>query len=246
MRPVVNRFLDPDAVARGAAEALLEKLNLLVPSQEVVHIALTGGTVGIATLARFAELPGAKLFDYSKVHFWWGDERFVDHDSADRNAKQAHDAMFRHLNVDRANIHPFPASDEGEGLDDAATSFASVLASFATTGTGYPKFDVVLLGMGPDGHIASLFPGKTPPPVGATVFAEHDSPKPPPQRLTLTYEVINAADEVWFTIAGADKAEAVSVAFSDAPESLPVGRVRGTQKTLWFVDETAGAKTWGC
>jgi len=245
MRPEVNRFLDSDAVARGAAEALLEKLNLLVPSQEFVHIALTGGTVGIATLARFAELPLAKSLDYSKVHFWWGDERFVNHDSADRNAKQAHDAMFRFLNVDYANIHPFPAADDGVGLEDAATSFAAVLASFSTSGSGYPRFDVVLLGMGPDGHIASLFPGKTPPPAGATVFAEHDSPKPPPQRLTLTYEVINSADEVWFTIAGADKAEAVSVAFSDTPERLPVGRVRGNQKTLWFIDQTAGATTWG-
>jgi 6-phosphogluconolactonase len=211
-----------------------------------VHIALTGGTVGIATLARFAEIPEAKSFDYSKVHFWWGDERFVNHDSAERNAKQAHDAMFRHLDVESNNIHPFPAADEGEGLDAAAVSFASLLASFAEPGQTYPNFDVVLLGMGPDGHIASLFPGKALPMAGATVFAEHDSPKPPPQRLTFTYDVLNGADEIWFTVAGAEKADAVSVAFSEEPQRLPVGRVHGTRKTIWFVDQTAGATTWGC
>ncbi len=246
MRPVVNRFADADAVARAAASALLTRLEELTAHTDSLHIALTGGTVGIATLARFAELPEAKSLNYAKVHFWWGDERFVNHDSADRNAKQAHDAMFRHLSVDSANIHAFPAADDGENLDAAAVSFASVLASFAEPGQAYPIFDVVLLGMGPDGHIASLFPEKALPLAGATVFAEHDSPKPPAQRLTFTYEVLNGADEIWFTVAGADKADAVSVAFSDEPERLPVGRVRGTQKTIWFIDETAGATTWGC
>ncbi len=246
MRLVVNRFADGDSVARAAASALLAKLQSLTLVKDAVHVALTGGTVGIATLARYAEIPEAKSFDYSKVHFWWGDERFVPADSADRNAKQAHDAMFRHLDVPAANIHAFPAAGEGEDLDEAAISFATVLASFAASDIAYPKFDVVLLGMGPDGHIASLFPGKPAPAAGVTVFAEHDSPKPPPARLTFSYEVINSADEIWFTVAGADKAEAVSVAFSDEPERLPVGRVRGTQKTVWFVDQTAGTTTWGC
>ncbi len=246
MRAVVNRFSDGDSVARAASSALLAKLQSLTLSQDVVHIALTGGTVGIATLARFAELPEAKAFDYSKVHFWWGDERFVPAASADRNAKQAHDAMFRHLTVPGSNIHAFPAAGAGEDLDEAAKSFATLLASFAPADSAYPKFDVVLLGMGPDGHIASLFPGRPAPAAGITVFAEHDSPKPPPARLTFSYEVLNGADEIWFTVAGADKSEAVNVAFSEAPERLPVGRVRGTQKTVWFVDETAGTTTWGC
>ena len=100
--------------------------------------------------------------------------------------------------------------------------------------------------MGPDGHINSLFPGKPAPAPGALVIAEHDSPKPPPQRLSFTYEAMNAADEIWFTVAGADKADAVSIAFGDDPTSLPVGRVRGVSKTVWFVDQTAGNTTWGC
>ena len=99
----------------------------------------------------------------------------------------------------------------------------------------------LILGMGPDGHIASLFPGHAIPATGVSVIAEHNSPKPPPQRLTFTYEAINNSGEIWFVVAGADKAEAVSVAFSDAPTRLPVGRVHAINKTVWFVDEAAAA-----
>ncbi len=246
MRPVVNRLADSNEVATASASALFDKLMALVATGKQVHVALTGGTVGIATLSRFAEIVQAKTFDYSNVHFWWGDERFVARDSPERNANQARDAMFRHLPVPEQNIHEFPASTDGEDLDAAALSFARVLELHAADGAGFPEFDLVLLGMGPDGHIASLFPGGDVPEPGAIVFAEHHSPKPPPQRLSLTYEVINSAAEIWFTVAGSDKAEAVSVAFSEDPHKLPVGRVQGSQKTVWFVDQTAGARTWGC
>lgn len=242
MRPIVHRFSDADSVARAVANAMLEKLQ---SATETVHVALTGGTVGVASLARFADLDGAKSLDYSNIHFWWGDERFVASDSPDRNAVQARNAMFRHLNVAEANIHEFPAADSGLSLDTAAEEFSAELSKYAV-GATHPKFALVLLGMGPDGHVASLFPDRQAPAAGVTVFAEHDSPKPPPQRLSLSYEVINSADEIWFTVAGADKAEAVSIAFSDDPERIPAGRVHGTNRTVWFVDQTAGVTTWGC
>jgi 6-phosphogluconolactonase len=133
-------------------------------------------------------------------------------------------------------LHPFPASDEGLSLDEAASELRSVIEGVA--------FDILLLGIGPDGHIASLFPGKDS--QGELVVAEHDSPKPPPMRLSLSYEAINSAREVWFTVAGADKQNAVATAFGDNPQELPVGRVRGRERTIWFVDATAGATTWGC
>ena len=197
-----------------------------------MNIVLTGGTVGILTLAKLRDI----AVDYSKVHLWWGDERFVAKDSADRNELQARTALIDHIAIDASHLHPFPASDEGMDLDEAAVAFSEQVANV--------KFDVLLLGIGPDGHIASLFPGKNA--KGSLVVAEHNSPKPPPQRLSLSYDVINCAREVWFTVAGADKQDAVAVAFGDNPESLPVGRVRGTDKTIWFVDATAGTKTWGC
>jgi 6-phosphogluconolactonase len=232
MRPTVNRFNDADGVATGAAEAIVARITELLVEQAEVNLVVTGGTVGILTLAKLREI----ACDWSRVHIWWGDERFVEKNSPDRNEVQARNAWLEHVVVPAENIHPFPASDEGLSLDEAAQAFRSVVAGV--------RFDILLLGIGPDGHIASLFPGHSAP--GEFVVAEHDSPKPPPQRLSLSYEAINTAREVWFTVAGADKQNAVSVAFGDDPESLPVGRVRGTERTIWFVDATAGVTTWGC
>lgn len=232
MRPIVNRFKDADSVAAGAAEALVVRIEELLDSKPEVNVVVTGGTVGILTLAKLRDLE----LDWSKVQVWWGDERFVPKGSPDRNELQARNALFDHVSIPAENLHPFPASDEGLSLDDSAAAFRDVVRGI--------HFDVLLLGVGPDGHIASLFPGKNA--EGELVVAEHDSPKPPPQRLSLSYAAINSADEVWFTVAGADKQDAVLVAFGDDPESLPVGRVFGTSKTQWFVDVTAGNKTWGC
>ena len=232
MRPIVNRFPDAQATAAGAASALAERIAALSDTQDRVNIVLTGGTVGILTLAKLRELS----VDYSKVHFWWGDERYVASDSPDRNELQARTALLDHIEVTEAQIHAFPAADSGLSLDEAATEFRKSVAGV--------EFDVLLLGVGPDGHIASLFPGKNA--QGVDVVAEHDSPKPPPQRLSLSYDAIRRAKEVWFTVAGADKQDAVLSAFSDNPEELPVGRVHGTEKTVWFVDSTAGVKAWGC
>ena len=232
MRPIVNRFKDADGVATGAAEAIVARINELLASQDVVNLVVTGGTVGILTLAKLREIS----FDWSRVHIWWVDERFVEKASGDRNEIQARNAWLDHIEIPAENLHPFPASDEGLSLDDAAAAFRSVVEGI--------RFDILLLGIGPDGHVASLFPDHSA--VGELVVAEHNSPKPPPQRLSLSYDAINSAREVWFTVAGADKADAVSVAFGDDPASLPVGRVRGVERTVWFVDATAGVTTWGC
>ena len=232
MRPVVNRFKDAEETALGAAEAIVARVSELLAEQDAVNLVVTGGTVGILTLAKLRDL---KL-DYSRVHIWWGDERFVEKQSADRNELQARIALLNHVEIPASNLHPFPASDEGQSLDEAAASFRDVVRGV--------RFDILLLGIGPDGHVASLFPGHDA--AGELVVAEHDSPKPPPQRLSLSYDAINSAREVWFTVAGADKQDAVSVAFGEQPESLPVGRVRGTEKTVWFVDASAAVKTWGC
>ena len=240
MTVVVNRFKDGNSVARAVAEAFFVKMDEILANKAEAHVAITGGTVGISTLAEIAANERATTFDFNRVNFWWGDERFVASDSGDRNAVQAHNALFSKIKIDSNRLHPFPSADNGLTLDDAAAQFSSYVAEVN------PHFDLVFLGMGPDGHINSLFPGKPMPAAGVQIIAEHDSPKPPPQRLSFTYEAMNAADEIWFTVAGADKADAVNVAFGDEPTSLPVGRVHGKVKTVWFVDQTAGTTTWGC
>jgi 6-phosphogluconolactonase len=240
MSTVVNRFKDGNSVARNAAEAFFLKMDEVLATKPSAHVAVTGGTVGIATLSEIASNDRAATFDFNRVNFWWGDERFVAAEDGDRNALQAQKALFSKIAIDSSKLHPFPSADNGLTLDEAAEQFAAYVAEVR------PHFDLVFLGMGPDGHINSLFPGKPTPAAGLQIIAEHDSPKPPAQRLTFTYEAMNEADEIWFTVAGADKAEAVSVAFGDDPTSLPVGRVHGKLRTVWFVDQTAGATTWGC
>ncbi|MEY4451136.1 MAG: hypothetical protein RLZZ380_257 [Actinomycetota bacterium] len=239
VRPLVNRFSDSHAVAEAAAADLFEFVESKLKSQSEVHVAVTGGTVGIATLAAASNL-GFRDLDLSRLHIWWGDERYVESTSADRNAVQATNAWLRKLNIPVMNVHEFPSTDSGLSVSDAAAFFEAVFDGAGIT------FDLMLMGMGPDGHIASLFPGHSEGEAQNTVIAETDSPKPPSQRLSFSYKAINQSREIWFTVAGADKAEAVSVAFGENPESLPVGRIRGKEKTVWYVDQTAGNLVWGC
>lgn len=239
VRPIVNRFKDGNSVANQVANDLLEFLKEKLASQTRVDLAVTGGTVGIATLTACADLPFSKL-DLARLHIWWGDERFVESDSDDRNAKQAQGAWISRLNIPSQNIHEFPAKSANLNLDEAASLFED---QFASEGI---SFDLMLMGMGPDGHVASLFPGQESLSGRENVIAVHNSPKPPPQRLSFTYETINKAKQIWFTVAGADKADAVSVVFGDTPESLPAGRISGKEKTVWYIDQTAGNLVWGC
>lgn len=240
MNRIVNRFADSRSVAENVAQKLVESLSSLLAEKSEVHLVLTGGTVGIASLAALSANPNRSNIDFSRVHFWWGDERFVAADSPDRNALQAKNALLKYLKLDEAKVHEFPAAKNGITVEEAANDFEAEVRQIG------PAFDIVLLGMGPDGHIASLFPGKPLPAEGQLVIAEPDSPKPPAQRLSFTYAALNAADEVWFVVAGADKQDAVAKVMGDEPDSLPAGRVHGQFKTLWFIDSTAGTKAFGC
>ena len=239
VRPLVNRFKDANAVASQAAADLYAFVESKLAIQERVDVAVTGGTVGIATLAAARDLAFNSL-DLSRLHIWWGDERFVQTDSSERNANQARNAWLKDLQIPIENIHEFPASNQGYTLDEAAAEFTSHYDAAAI------NFDLMLMGMGPDGHIASLFPGKTAGDSPASIVAEHESPKAPPLRLSFNYEQINNAKEIWFTVAGSDKAEAVLTVFGDTPSSLPAGRISGKEKTVWYVDQTAGNLVWGC
>ena len=239
VRPIVNRFKDSTAVATQAAADLFEFVSVKLETQSRVDIAVTGGTVGIATLAAAKEFDFNSL-DLKRLHIWWGDERFVPRNSDDRNYIQANSAWLKALNIPSENVHVFPSSDEGLTLTEAATSFA---AHFDSIGI---NFDLMLMGMGPDGHIASLFPGKTVGESISSVIAEVASPKPPPFRLSFNYTTINNSKEIWFTVAGSDKAGAVATVFGDQPNRLPAGRISGKEKTVWYVDQTAGNLVWGC
>ncbi len=254
----------PDALTLAHATAARLLLRLL-DAQSVrrpLHIGLTGGTMGTRVLGEMALSPLRDAVDWTGVHVWWGDERFLPAGHAERNETQARNALLDGIPIPAENIHPVPASDAPgiASAEDAAAAYAAELARFATSGGGraggvadaerdtsddagpaVPAFEVLLLGVGPDGHVASLFPGRdTLAVTDRTAVGVHDSPKPPPERVSLTFPAIEAATEVWLVVAGADKADAVARALTEGPlAETPARGVRGRRATLWLVDIAA-------
>ncbi len=203
-------------------------------------VVLTGGTIAAKVHATIAASPDRQLVDWSRVDFWWGDERYVPAGDPDRNALQADEAMLRHLGVSPERVHAMPASDEAySSLEAASAAYGDELREH-----GPATFDVVMLGVGPDGHVASLFPGSTQLDAeGADTVPVADSPKPPPQRISLTFPALNRSDEVWFLASGEGKAEAVARALDGADvHEIPATGVRGRERTVWFLDEDAAGE----
>ncbi|PJI85428.1 6-phosphogluconolactonase [Luteimicrobium subarcticum] len=238
---------DADVLAQAAAARLLVRLTDLQSVQGDAHVVLTGGTVGIKTLAAVAASPLVDAVDWSGVHLWWGDERFLPDGDPDRNETQARDALVDSLVAAGAlpagNVHPMAPSDAVSSPEDSAAAYAAELARFAGSSGGLdvPPFDVLLLGMGPDGHVASLFPGhRELDAEGVATVGVHGSPKPPAERVSLTFDAIRAAREVWVVAAGAEKAEAVARALrQDDVHATPAAGAVGTDVTLWLVDAAA-------
>jgi len=232
---------DVSATAQAIAARLITSITDAVTARGVAHIVVTGGTLGIAALAAVAQNPAKASVNWSQVHFWWGDERFVAADSPDRNVLQAEElfAALDQLGLDRATVHAMGSTDEFETAEEAAVAYTALLAAEASEGAASPVFDVLMLGMGPDSHVASLFPNHTrSEELGA--IAVHNSPKPPPHRVSLTMGTINTAREVWLIVAGADKAPALAAASHEINEvAVPASAVHGTEATRWIVDRAA-------
>ena len=230
---------DVDALTAAVAARFLTKVVDLLDDYDTVNVVLTGGTVGAGTQRAIASSGMRNTIDWSRVHFWWGDERFVPKQDPERNEVQAREALLDRIGVPESNIHPFPASDEIEDIDRAAAAYAEVLLEHADGSASVPRFDITFLGVGPDGHIASLFPDRDchgP----ATVIPVRNAPKPPPDRLSLTLPAINSSHRVWMVAAGAEKATALGLALAGASEDeVPVAGVQGRKRTVFFVDSAA-------
>ncbi|CAH0140953.1 6-phosphogluconolactonase [Microbacterium oxydans] len=234
----------PAALATSVADRFLTRVRARTRNGRIAHIALTGGSMGAAVLRAAAEHPRAAKIDWSLVHFWWGDERFVARDDADRNALQSRAALLDHIPVPAENVHEVAASDSGLSLDEAATAYAAELAEFGTEEHAWPSFAVCFLGVGPDGHIASLFPDREEVTVtDVAALPVRNSPKPPPERVTLTRPVLNSSKRVWLVLTGADKASALGLALAGASyTSVPAAGAKGRKRTVFFVDEAAASE----
>jgi 6-phosphogluconolactonase len=247
MSTLVEVFPDSKALVGTAGDRLIGAIQTAVAARGRALLVLTGGGNGIALLQHLGA--HGQQIDWSKVHLFWGDDRYVPEDDDERNDKQARAALLDHIDVPSSNVHAMPASD-GEFAGDlaaAALAYEQVLAANAEPGDPTPNFDVHLLGMGPEGHINSLFPD-TPAVREATrmVVSVEDSPKPPPQRITLTLPAIRRSREVWLMVSGAAKAEAAAAAIGGAdPISIPAAGAIGLETTLWLLDEEAAAELPG-
>jgi 6-phosphogluconolactonase len=238
---VVHR--DKQLLAAAAAARLVTAIVDAQSSRGQADIVLTGGSMGTALLVSLGRSPARDAIDWRRLNVWWGDERFLPAGDPERNETQAREALLDAVPLDPGRVHAMPASDgpDGADVDAAATRYAEELAAAAPPGRDVPEFDVLMLGVGPDAHVASLFPEH--PALherDASVIGVRGAPKPPPTRVSMTFPSLCAARDVWFLVSGADKAGAVGLALSGAGElQAPAAGVTGTRSTTWLLDRDA-------
>ncbi len=245
--PEVLVHHDATVLARAVAARLVTKLVDAQAAAGRASLVLTGGGIGTAVLAELGLAPARDAVDWRRLDIWWGDERYLPSGNPERNEAGAQQALLRHLDMDPARVHRMPGSDgpDGDDPEAAAARYAAELRAAARPEDHgpVPAFDVLLLGIGPEGHVASLFPGLPALYDDRAVVAVRGAPKPPPTRLTMTLPAIRCAREVWVIAAGAEKAGAVRLALSDVgPVQVPAAGARGRQRTLFLCDKGAASR----
>ncbi len=243
--PTVVVHASAAVLAEAVAARLITSFVDVQSAGRVPHWVLTGGTIADQIHHAVAQSQARHAVDWSRVEFWWGDERYVEADDDERNELRARRTLFDLLPVDESRVHPMAAAADGSDVDADAAAYAEVLADAAAPEDhgSVPLFDVLMLGVGPDGHVASLFPERPALYDDRAVVAVRGAPKAPSTRLTLSMSSLQHAREVWFVVAGADKAQAVRMALSGAGAvQVPAAGPRGRTRTLWMVDKAAASQ----
>jgi 6-phosphogluconolactonase len=220
-------------LALEVAAAVTERLAMIQAAGRIPAVVLAGGGIAEAVHRALAAAPGE--VDWSRVEFWFGDERYVESFSSERNSLAARRDLLGPVGAAEDLIHEPPASDSGLSLQAAVATYAQ----------DFPEgdFDLIMLGMGPDGHTASLFPGRTDVLAATDAIGVQNSPKPPSLRLSMTVARLSRATTVWVMASGSAKAEAVARALgADVdPVDVPVSAPRGREATVWWLDAEAAA-----
>lgn len=240
--PTHHIYPDLESLSEQTAVRLLELAQWAVARRGQFTIVLSGGSTPLPLYRRLAQAPYLEQFPWANTHFFWGDERCVPPDSAESNYGQAHQALLQHVPVPPSRVHRV----RGEWPPErAAADYAAQLQELAPPNWAWawPRFDVVLLGLGSDGHIASLFPHAPLPPPGTAawpVAANYGGR--PAERITLTPAVFNNAREIWVLVVGAKKAAAVAAVWHGDydPYQWPAQRLQPKAgQVVWLLDEAA-------
>lgn len=230
---------DKEAISRSVAEAIVQLIKTSRNQREYFSIALAGGSTP-KMLYRLLATEFASEIPWNKILFFWGDERFVPHDHEKSNYHMAKEALLDHVPIPEAHIFPMPTSTTNP--KDAAAAYAIEVKQKLVLTIG--RFDLVLLGMGDDGHTASLFPGSPALEESQRIAVAAPAPVEPKQRLTLTYPILNKARNVYFLVAGENKGPALRCVMGQSSD-ITVCPSRGIQpkdgRLIWWVDEAAAA-----
>ncbi|KAI3517759.1 hypothetical protein L1887_16978 [Cichorium endivia] len=243
----VQVFDSEEALSVALAKYTADLSEKFVKQKGSFTVVVSGGSL-IKSLRKLLEAPYIDLIDWSKWHMFWVDERVVPKDHPDSNYLLAFNGFLSKVPIPPGNIYAINDALSAEAAaDDYETCIKHLVHNgiISTSETGIPKFDVMLLGMGPDGHVASLFPGH---PLlqekNKWVTFIKESPKPPPERITFTFPVINSSANIALVVAGAGKAHPAHVSLGNGQDSevLPVQMVSPEGELTWFLDKDAASK----
>ncbi len=225
--PDIKICASRDELAKTVANLVNLRIRQGLEATEVFHLALTGGSLGILIAELLVSQWNEEVENFAGLHVWWGDERFVPELSEERNARP----LLMGLSEDSPiHIHQVMPSDTNVNVEVAAKRYNADLFGI--------DMGLTLWGLGPDGHVASLFPGKWEDNEERNAIAVSNSPKPPPQRVTFSMSKINSSHSVWFVVNGGGKHEAVERIIARDP-SIPATHVHGKIETLLFADHAA-------
>jgi len=236
-----NLIISPNSetLAQAFAEHFAQKANEAIRASGRFLAVLSGGGTPLKAYRLLAQEPFKSKIDWKKVHLFWGDERHVSHDDAGSNFYQAREALLKYVDIPEENLHPMPTHLSPRKAVDV---YSQTLRSFAESGQKQIRFDLVLLGLGDDGHTASLFVGQSALWIDSIVTTEGDYQGRPSTRLTLTPIILNRAREIVFMVSGTSKADALANALGVEKDinRFPSQAISGNVR--WMADKDAAGK----
>lgn len=241
-KPDIRVFEDLPALSRAAASLFIDSCSQAIQQRRWALAALSGGSTPTELYHLLAQPPNAGQIDWARVHIFWGDERCVPPDDPESNYRQASEALLSRVPIPQQNVHRV----QGEAAPpDAALSYALELKRFASPPLSWPRFDLVLLGMGDDGHTASLFPGSPVAVTAPTAAVKADYQGRPADRVTLTPVLFNEARRIVFLVSGQSKSQTLANVLNGDydPDLLPAQRIRPVDgELIWLVDRAAASR----